>query len=383
MSEPSNNRPQYRDVIIAGGGLSGLALAAWLAMHDIQVLVLEKGTYPRQRVCGEYISNESRPFLESIGLDFETIELPDIDTFSLTFPSGSEHQCKLEPGGFGISRWMLDETLCKLARQHGAEVLENEPATQLDFDEQTQLYHVKSRFGEYTARFAVNATGRQGGPLVQHAIKKLPASKNWFGVKYHISADFPVHLIQINLFKGGYCGISKVENDKYCLCYLADASELRKMKGNIPAFEQKYLVKNPFLAKYFRQPDLIAGPVTTAQFSFAYQQSIAGHHFFTGDAAGFIPPLTGNGMSLAFRSAKTLGNLLIEVFEDSISRETAIQQYRAYGENYLRNRVKKGVFLQSLALSSSPIVHTTLSTMLKVVPRSLRLLTKQAVGNTF
>lgn len=383
MSEPSKNLPIYRDVVIAGGGLSGLALAAWLAMHKVQVLVLEKGTYPRQRVCGEYISNESRPFLETIGLDFETLNLPDIDTFSLTFPSGREHKCKLDPGGFGMSRWLLDDTLCKLARQHGAEVLENEPATQLDFDEQTQLYHVKSRFSAYTARIAIAASGRQGGPLIQEAIKKPPNSKNWFGVKYHITEDFPENLIQINLFKGGYCGISKVEGNKYCLCYLADASGLRKMKGNIPAFEQKFLTENPFLSRYFRQQNPIDEPVTTAQFNFAYHQSVAGHHFFTGDVAGFIPPLTGNGMSLAFRSAKTLGNLLIEVFKGSISRQKALEKYSAYGENYLQYRVKKGVMLQSLALSSSPIVHATLSAILKVVPGSLRLLTKQAVGNTF
>ena len=57
------------DVIIIGGGLAGLTNAIHLSKSIHRVLLIEKNSYPKHKVCGEYISNEVLPYLNSLGID--------------------------------------------------------------------------------------------------------------------------------------------------------------------------------------------------------------------------------------------------------------------------------------------------------------------------
>ena len=63
-----NKLPNF-DVIIIGGGLAGLTNAIHLSKFNRQVLLIEKDSYPKHKVCGEYISNEVLPYLNSLGID--------------------------------------------------------------------------------------------------------------------------------------------------------------------------------------------------------------------------------------------------------------------------------------------------------------------------
>ena len=73
---------QPYDVAIIGGGLAGLSLAIQCASQNVSVVLFEKETYPYHKVCGEYISLESKPFLESLGVPFAQLNLPIIKRFA-------------------------------------------------------------------------------------------------------------------------------------------------------------------------------------------------------------------------------------------------------------------------------------------------------------
>src|ERR1051325_8357647 len=113
------------DVAIIGGGLAGLAAAIQLKQNGHSVIVFEKETYPFHKVCGEYISLESWDFLLSLGLPLNEWHLPLIDTFQLTAPNGKQFTTKLPLGGFGISRYKLDNAMVQRAKELGVHVLEN------------------------------------------------------------------------------------------------------------------------------------------------------------------------------------------------------------------------------------------------------------------
>src|SRR5689334_19937769 len=99
------------DVIVIGGGLAGLALAISTRKRGHEVLVIEKGSYPRHKVCGEYISLESKPYLFSICPPLSDLALPVIDRFILSSTGSRRFETKLDLGGFGVSRFLLEELL--------------------------------------------------------------------------------------------------------------------------------------------------------------------------------------------------------------------------------------------------------------------------------
>ena len=92
------------DVVIVGGGLAGLSCAIVLARDNYKVLLLEKEAYPKHKVCGEYISMESWPFLKSLGLPLDEMQLPWIKKLQVTDTRGNQVDAILPQGGFGISR---------------------------------------------------------------------------------------------------------------------------------------------------------------------------------------------------------------------------------------------------------------------------------------
>src|SRR6185295_1073281 len=116
---------QQFDVIIIGGGLAGLSFAIQLAELKRKVLLLEKNKYPFHRVCGEYISMESWNFLERLGIPLEQMNLPIITNLRVTSLKGTAIDHSLDLGGFGISRYTLDNALASIAKGKGTEVKKN------------------------------------------------------------------------------------------------------------------------------------------------------------------------------------------------------------------------------------------------------------------
>ena len=111
------------DVLIVGGGLSGLTSAILLQKNGYQVRLIEKKNYPFHRVCGEYISNEVLPFLESLDIGISKLGTSRINRLAVTSVSGKILQADLELGGFGISRFKLYHLLYQHAKNLGVEFI--------------------------------------------------------------------------------------------------------------------------------------------------------------------------------------------------------------------------------------------------------------------
>ena len=95
-----------------------------------------------------------------------------------------------------------------------------------------------------------------------------------------------------------------------------------------------------------------------------------------GDAAGFIPPLTGNGMSLAFRSAK---DIYLKITNQK-ANENLSHINKEYTQNYLSGRIQKGIFLQDLLFIQNPYFNKALMYGLMKIPGLLQIMSRQAVG---
>ena len=126
---------------------------------------------------------------------------------------------------------------------------------------------------------------------------------------------------------------------------------------------------------------ILEGPIVTSQFHFSIQDLTYNQVLLSGDAAGFIPPLTGNGMSLAFRSAHQLQPLIRGFFDGSMNLETIIIKQNKYISTYLSSRIQKGIFLQKLLFVENPILSNALMYGLTIVPGLMNILANQAIGD--
>ena len=122
-----------KNIIIIGGGLAGLITSIGLARSGFACTIIEKKSYPFHRVCGEYVSNETIPFLKSSGLYPDELKPVSIDKLQLTSVAGRSSIIDLDLGGFGISRFNFDNFLFEIAKKEGVSFLLNTEVESLDF----------------------------------------------------------------------------------------------------------------------------------------------------------------------------------------------------------------------------------------------------------
>ena len=205
---------------------------------------------------------------------------------------------------------------------------------------------------------------------------------NYIGIKYHIKYDFPNDLITLHNFKKGYCGISKVEGDQYCLCYLTNADNLQNSGNDIKKMEQTILSANPHLKKIFRECEMLwEEPVIISQISFDKKNLIEDHVLMIGDAAGMITPLCGNGMSMALHASKLAAEQIQKFFERSISRELMEWNYSSNWNKHFASRLKTGRILQRLFNDDK--LANLMVTLGRTFPGLIRRLIKQTHGAPF
>jgi menaquinone-9 beta-reductase len=339
------------DTAIIGGGLAGLTLSISLAKQGFSIILFEKETYPFHKVCGEYISLESWHYLETeMGVPLTEMNLPIIKKLLVTSPNGNSLHCDLDLGGFGISRYTLDNTLKNNAENIGVTILQNCKAEDVQFAE--NIFTIKTSQGIYQSKVCCGSWGKRSNfdvkwkrPFTNKTSDRL---NNFVGIKYHVKTDFPNDMIALHNFKDGYCGISKIENDKYCVCYLTKACNI-KNAGSIEKAEEQILSENPHLKKLFSSMErLYDAPVSISQISFSKKKAVENNILMLGDAAGMITPLCGNGMSMAMHSAKIASANIAAFLQNNINRQQLEKNYAKAWKSNFNTRVKIGKFVQYL-----------------------------------
>ena len=346
-NRPLLNSNHKYDIAIIGGGLAGLSLSIQLARKGFGVSLFEKETYPFHKVCGEYISMESWDFLVSLGLPLENWGLPRIHQLYITAPNGKSILANLPLGGFGISRYKLDAALAGIAKDEGVDLHENTKVYDTHFDE--GHHQIQTSAGLFTARVTSACYGKKSNLDVKwkRPFMRYSGEHNYVGVKYHVRAALPDGQIALHNFPGGYCGISKIEDDRYCLCYLTKSENLKNNQQSIPAMEEKILKQNPALRKLLDETVVLYDePVTIAQISFSRKTQIENHVLFVGDAAGMITPLCGNGMSMALHASKIAAESVTGFLNNETTREAMEKSYQENWNRQFAKRLKTGRMIQ-------------------------------------
>ena len=301
-----------RDILIAGGGLAGLISAICLSEAGLDVVLVEKKAFPFHKVCGEYISNEVVPFLDSIGCYPQQLKPATITNFLLSEPGGKAVKMPLDLGGFGLSRYQFDHFLYEKAKERGTEFLLRTKI--LAVEQEKDSFKVSlSKGEEVEVRMVIGAWGKRS--TVDSTLNRsfFRQRTDYIGVKYHIKAShLPDDEVALHNFPGGYCGISKIEDGTWNMCYLGSKRRLKHW-GSLEAMEEKDLGQNPFLRRILREAEyLYDKPEVINEINFSRKGLVDQGVLMAGDTAGLITPLCGNGMAMAIHAGKLVSETMLE-----------------------------------------------------------------------
>ncbi len=363
------------DNVIIGGGLAGLIAANLLSKYGKQVLLIEKKTYPFHRVCGEYLSHEVSDFLRREDL-MPNLSLPQIDRFLYSDTQGKSTAIALDLGGFGISRFILDEFLYHRALENGAEVITGSQVENLSFA--NDCFSMELADGQVLeANHVIGSFGKRS--KLDKALDRdfIKRRSPFIGVKYHLRTEIDRGAVALHNFPGGYCGVNAIEEDKVNVCYLGSRDQLRTY-GSIEEMERVILWQNPRLKRLFTDSEfLFEKPEVINEINFEPKLPVEQHILMAGDAAGLITPLCGNGMAMAIQS----GKLAAEALLNYNSRDEIENYYASNWRSLFERRLKVGRVVQTLF--GSRLASRFTGNLIAHVPFLAKKIIKNTHGNPF
>jgi 2-polyprenyl-6-methoxyphenol hydroxylase-like FAD-dependent oxidoreductase len=316
-----------KPIQIIGGGLAGLTLGIALRKKEIPVTIFEASSYPRHRVCGEFISGRGQAALARLGLDglFFSSGATPASTAAFFSETKSTAPRTLPADAICLSRFILDHALAEKFRELGGELFENH------------------RFTENFSEGIVRASGRRA--------QAVQDDSRWFGLKIHarnvaLAADLEMHFSS-----RGYVGLCKLADGEVNVCGIfrkrpgenSSAQNARELlRGN-----RGSILNRRFAAADFDENSFCA----VAGISLRPQRAAAREEICVGDAITMIPPVTGNGMSMAFESAELAIDPLTAWSRGEISWLDAKQKIARACDEQFSSRLRWAKWLQRFLLS--------------------------------
>ena len=276
---------QY-DLIVVGAGPAGSACAITAARAGAKVLLLEKDHFPRQKVCGEFVSPESLGLLHGFLEDGRFQSCAQVVS-SRIFLDNKTLALPVSPAAQSIPRFDLDPALFAAAQNAGVTAHEGVAVKEVQRDE---VFHVRTSESTYSARAVVNATGRWS-KLTQFDVA---GKDKWIGLKAHFTEPSPPQTVDLYFFPGGYCGVTPVGPNSINACAMVRAEAAHTLED--------VFTKEPRLFERSRTWQPLFPTVTTSPLYFREPETESDGMFLAGDAAGFIDPFAGDGISLALQS---------------------------------------------------------------------------------
>jgi flavin-dependent dehydrogenase len=311
------------DAAVVGAGPAGSAAATLLARGGRRVLLLEKDTFPRPKVCGEFLSSDALPSLDRLGARaaVERARPERIERGSLHWPGGRSVSFRLPAPAYGISRRTLDDLVARGAAAAGADTCFNARVLSVGPGRPEGFLVRFSRAQteqEIRARFVVGAWGRWDA-LDRKLDRGFPLARaRYFGWNRDYEGDTArlAGQVRLYLFPGGYCGLSRVEGGRVNLAGVVSEKILRRYRAGwegVLAHAESNAALETDLSGLTPGPTgfLGTGPV----FFTAKPPSEEGM-LMAGDAAGVIDPFSGEGQAAALAS----GILAAQTIEFALSR---------------------------------------------------------------
>jgi len=358
------------NLAIIGGGPAGCAAALEARRLGLSVAIWERDRFPRDKVCGEFISSEALPLLQT-AIPQTVVLGASIGCAEFISDRGVSRTFRLPRPALGLSRRRLDAALWKASEAAGADVHEGESVRKVG--RQASLWEIESVAGNvHRAKALIVACGRWWSVEGLSSPARQTASRTpgeWIGAKAHF-AGIPSHgNVEMYFFSGGYCGLAPIEDGACNVCCLVRRERVRECGAKGLADFAAWLAQVshlPALEMRLRKARQVSPVVTTAPVHLEQRQATQGGALIVGDAAGFLDPFTGEGISMALHGGRLAAQAVATALAKGFDGERAAEIFgrslgRAVRRSYTIAALARGVmqgpeWLRGLASAPLPWV---------------------------
>ena len=328
------------DVAIIGGGPAGTSAAITAARLGARVALLEAKPFPRHKVCGEFVSAEAlgllRSLAEPVPAAAEVFQHAWRIERARLFSDGRKIETAIRPPALSLARYELDALLWEAAKRAGVERFPNCEVLGVDgagpfiiratgvaepnrasSGPATQDHAASAGGGAgFVVRAVIVAAGRWSNFTADRSQSSGP---KWLGLKAHFQERNPAPSTDLYFFEHGYCGVQPVAANVVNVCAMVRSDRATTL--------QQVFELHPTLAERGAKWSALFPSLTTAPLLFREPQPARNKMLFAGDAAAFIDPFVGDGISIALRSGKLAAEGVCEFLRGSASLEQAVGIY--------------------------------------------------------
>ncbi len=351
----------HYDIIVIGGGPAGTSSAIFLSRRGYRVLLLDQSRFPRDKVCGEFISPAADAILEELGvlssieagspmrLNGLTISSYQRESFSVDYPP-------LPASGrimtsLSLPRILLDHLLVKQAVNAGVEVREEHKVTDFIFDGGNVsgvegLDGTKTPF-RFTSRIVVDAGGRNAVSLRRFNLKRNGSRKSKIALAAHWeNVSLPRNHCYMHISPPGYTGIAPVGERKANVVLVVDSAVLKGRERD--AFYREAVLGNSLRRDLLRGGEMAEKARGVDSLAYSVGRPDCGGLVLVGDAMGFIDPFTGEGIYLSLRSSQIAAGVIDSAIRRGDCSREGLSEYERVREREFRKKFLLSKILQRL-----------------------------------
>lgn len=350
---------QKTDILIVGGGPAGSTTALYLSQLGFDITVIEKKKFPRETLCGEFLSKEVVEVMKDLNIfqDFLSLNPNSLKSFCAIDESGIELRSVLKFDAYAMKRSVFDSFLLDKARARNVKVIQ--PAEVISItktksgfiseivDENSRNYNIRSKL-------VIAAYGKQN--ILDKKLERdfIHKKSNLNGVKFH----FPITLLkdsfrdEIRIYTDDelYVGMNQVNENEITVCFLENRkqSKIPSRKRIIEVIKAHRHFQNIFKEEAidYIETTIIYG---TGNIFFGRRAVIENEIIMVGDAARVISPLAGDGIGMAMETAQILYSILSKNNISNIGK--IFLEYQKQFEKVFSKRLKTARVIQNIILN--------------------------------
>lgn len=349
------------DILIVGGGPAGSTTALYLSQLGFDITLIEKKKFPRETLCGEFLSKEVTDVLKELNIfnDFISLKPNKLTSFRAVDESGIELKSELSFDAYAMKRSIFDSFLLEKAKARNVKVIQPAEVLSITKSRSGFISDIVDDFNKkykISSRLVIAAYGKQNildKKLERNFINK---KSNLNGVKFHL----PLKLLknsfskEIRIYTDDelYCGMNQVSETEITVCFL----ENRKL-SKIPSRERliEVIKSNKNFQRVFKEEAIdyikTANIYGTGNIFFGKREVVENGIIMIGDAARVISPLAGDGIGMAMETAKLIHSVFSKNSLDNIGK--LFLEYEEQYEKVFSKRLKTAKVIQSIILNRS------------------------------